>query len=115
MEAPVIQSVKAKRGDLVVSETIQSYYALDSGSHSYVRYIVGKVVGVTREGRVKAVDCGTGQVSRGTPAGNIWLLDGRRIDMEALMAVLPPVWAQDWKTVDEVREWVRPFVRKDTP
>jgi hypothetical protein len=117
-------TMKAKRGDLVVIERKTSYVTTSQGWHEDIWYEVGIVSSITRDGQVKAYrdrysqtpKDAARQVSNVLGFVRSYVMPAAEIDVEPAARA---AWANEWKpgypgkpfdSLEEAKSVLRPFV-----
>ena len=99
--------IRAKRGELIVVPILHSYMSLQDGLHERTTYLVQRVTSVRRDGTAQAreslID---GTPSRGVVVGQ---LVANGIDVERASRAIVDRGSDEFASLDEVREFLRPF------
>ena len=99
--------IRAKRGELIVVPITLSYISLQDALHERTAYLVQRVTSVRRDGTAQAreslID---GTPSRGVVVGQ---LVAKGIDVERASRAIVERGSDEFGTLEEVRDFLRPF------
>ena len=101
------KGIRAKRGELIVVPITRSYLSLQDGRHEWSAYLVQRITSVRRDGTAQAreslID---GTPSRGVVVGQ---MVAKGIDVERASRAIVERGNDEFASLDEVREFLRPF------
>lgn len=123
MTTTTSETVRARRGDLVIVHTVHRDFIIGEGPKSHDEFTIGVVTNINRDGAVKAYrPVGTDRplplVYLARSLQNVYLLPKDRVDVEAAMATAAAhTWPghdypRYYDTLGEVRDALRPHVSK---
>lgn len=99
--------IRARRGELIVVPVTRSYMSLQDGIHERTTYLVERITSVRRDGTAQAreslID---GTPSRGVVIGQLVVKD---IDVERASRAIVERGSDEFASLEEVREFLRPF------
>ena len=99
--------IRAKRGELIVVPITRSYMSLQDGHHEWSACLVQRITSVRRDGTAQAreslID---GKPSKGVVVGQLVV---KNIDVERASRAIVDRGSDEFASLDEVREFLRPF------
>src|SRR5690606_8619315 len=99
--------IRAKRGELIVVPTTRSYMSLRDGHRAWTVYLVQRVTSVRRDGTAQARESLiNGTPSRGVVVGQLVVKD---IDVERASRAVVERGSDEFESLEEVRNFLRPF------
>lgn len=100
--------VRAKRGELIVVPVTRSYTSLVDGRREWTEYRVQRITSVRRDGMAKARESLiTGKPSKGIVVGQLVV---KGIDVERASRAIVERGSDEFASLDEVRDFLRPFL-----
>lgn len=111
----------AKRGDLVVVESVHTAYVIGQGTSSHSEFTVAVVTNITRDGQIKAVRpvgySHTVELTRMVGFRKAHLVPKARIDVDAALAAAeahtwpgPSTTPKYYDTLGEAKDALRPHL-----
>ena len=100
--------VRAECGELIVVPTTRSYMSLEDGLCEWTEYRVQRIKSVRRDGMAKARESLiTGKPSKGIVVGQLVV---KGIDVERASRAIVERGSDEFASLDEVRDFLRPFL-----
>jgi len=99
--------VRARRGELIVVPTTRSYMSLRDGHRAWTVYLVQRVTSVRRDGTAQARE----SLIDGTPYRGVVYgqMVAKGIDVERASRAIVERGSDEFGTLEEARDFLRPF------